>query len=236
MENHPILPTLIYFIQRGCSWDAANNAGKTASVILAEAGYPKEAIELLDAEAARFRRPPAGPQGCMGQDGNCASSAMFSLFCKHRVALNVCPGCMPVTFAQKRCKCGEDEITSIPGAIISQPLVKAELGENQTKLDILEWINDGSPKGSIQDLYGNKFICQKTNNRKNAPVGYRCVKVVELTQKRCPAVARRYLGPDGKQRSIVLEKPHADHSERRRDEPGPSSGIIFLFICILLVL
>ncbi len=230
MKNHPTLPAIIYLLRRGCNWDAANNAGKTASAILVELGYSKEAIALLDSEAAKCRQLPVGLGGCMGLDGQCGNLAVLRLSCQHKAAVDVCPCCMPVTFAQKRCECGKDEIASLPGAEISQQLVKPELGENQSKLDVLEWKDDGSEKGSIGDSYGNKFIW---NQRKSAAVGYRCVKIIESTQKRCPAVARRYLCTDGKQSNIVLEKPH-HHSGRKRkllEEPEPSSGTILVVVC-----
>jgi len=238
MKNHPILPALIYLLQRGCSWDAANKTGRTASAILVDLGYSKEAIQLLTSEAVKYRRMPAGPGGCMGLDGGCANLAVLRFSCQHKVAVDVCPVCMPVTFAQKRCKCGEDDITSIPEAIIPQQLMKTELGENQSKLDVLKWIDDRSEKGYIEDCYGNKFTW---NHRKTAAVGYRCVKMVESdesTLKRCPGVARRYFGTNGKQRSIVLEKPH-DHSERGRkslERPGPTSGTICVLMSIKLYL
>ena len=67
----------MYFLRRGCNWDAANNAGQTASVILVELGYSKEAMELLDSEAAKCRQLPSGLGGCMGLDGQCGNLAVL---------------------------------------------------------------------------------------------------------------------------------------------------------------
>ncbi len=51
MEEHPILPLFGYLLQKGCSWEAVNNAGKKAADILREKGYPNDVIKVLDRTA-----------------------------------------------------------------------------------------------------------------------------------------------------------------------------------------
>ena len=83
-KKHPIMPLLIYLLQKGCSWEATNKDGKKASDILLENGCPREIVNLLDRTAENWKRYPIGPNGCMGQNGKCALAPAFRVSCPHK--------------------------------------------------------------------------------------------------------------------------------------------------------
>lgn len=204
MEEHPILPLFGYLLQKGCCWEAVNNAGKKAADILREKGYSKEAIDVLEATAALWKTWPLGPNGCMGRNGQCDQPAFYRLSCNHKSTYEVCSTCFPLSYKQQKCGCPDEDVITISQS-------KRKPDELNT-LNVLKWIDDGSEQGHIEDQQGNTFIWNKRMRAMNGAIGYRCDKQVVLdgsTKGKCPAVARRFFvnTTDGNP-TILLVTPH----------------------------
>ena len=59
MKCGPILSLFYFLIQRGCSWDSVNLAGRKAAEILLEGHCPQFIIEALDRMSAKWKTSPA---------------------------------------------------------------------------------------------------------------------------------------------------------------------------------
>jgi len=222
-------------IQKGCPWEAANNAGQKASDILLEKGYPKDLIDLLDQTALKYKRWPVGLNGCMGHNGECASAVTYRLSCPHKAVFETCSNCIPESFKQK-CACKEEDMIPIIPAeplIVTQP--KEPEGSKEKKLDAFVWVNDGSEKGYILDDSGNKYIWNR-GLRLDGNFGYRCQFKLDSDGGTCPATARRFVSETEEEPTILLESPHRHSSssfvvkkESAAKRSKTTSGILRFF-------
>lgn len=190
-----------------------------ASDILLEKGYPNEIVELLNQMASKWKRWTVGPNGCMGKKGECVLQATFRLSCTHKAIFDTCSDCVQLTFKQK-CGCLDEDMSSILAAAVPDALQPHSAGanadennkdsevDNERRLVVLKWTNDGTEEGYIEDQSGNKFQWNK-RTRQDLAVGYRCV--VKSNGDKCPAIARRYFSEKEEDRVILLETPH-NHS------------------------
>ena len=167
----------------------------------------------------------------MGKKGECAKPAVYRLSCDHKATFNVCGTCFPLSYKQQKCRCPDQDVSSIEQVVVPQDskLEGAEMKEEpESQESDFTWKEDGTEKGRIEDKLGNKFICN-SKPRVDGSVGYRCTKMVgSSVGKRCQAVARRFLNEeDGTERVILLVMPH-DHplmkKRKAMDEQGPSAG------------
>jgi len=232
IKSHPILALLVYLIQKECCWETANKTGKKAADILLEKGYSTEVIEFLNKVALNWKRLSSGPNGCMGQNGECAQQAVYRLSCDHKATFIVCATCFPLSFKQQKCRCPDEDVSSIPQVVVPQDsklTEKAEMKEvPESLMGEFKWVNDGTEKGHIEDEMGNKFIWNG-KTRMDGSVGYRCDKIVgSSVRQRCKAVARRFFYEVSREeRGIVLETLHDHQLPKKRksmDEQRPIPG------------
>jgi len=238
VKKHPMLPLLVYLIQKGCCWETANKAGKKASDILSEKGFSEELIGFLDQTAAKWKIWPAGLKGCMSQNGQCASEAAYRLTCPHKSTFVSCSDCVSFAFKLK-CGCADEDILPIPAAVLlpSQPAPGNGSVLSESRLDVLKWIDDGTEQGHIEDQLGNTFLWSG-RTRLDGSFGYRCNKTSNGIQ-RCPAIARRHLSETKANCTILLEAPHKHQAPKNKrttadecESDSSSSGYNYTSQCV----
>ena len=238
--KYPILALLVYLVRNGCDWEAANKAGKKASDILREKGYSKELVDLLDQMASKYKRLPVGPNGCMmGENCECAAVATFRVSCLHKAPIEVCTGCVILTFNHQKCGCKDENMSSIPKADETQEIVMPNKPKDD---DVLKWVDDGE-KGYIEDGEGNKFVICNRRARKDGSYGYRCEFKSE-SGVQCPAMARRFFSEKEDNFSIELEGQHR-HSDlamstksasRKRAKTTSGNNILNMNMLFLIII
>lgn len=244
MESHPLLSFLVTLIRKGCCWETRNKAGIKASDLLQHNGFPEFVTEFLDQMAGKWKRLPSGPNGCFGLNGQCAQQAEVEFSCAHKPVFKACLSCFELTYKQQKCVCPEENFSRIIDeevVVVQQPTqgssefqptrIKKELARGKSiNMNALKWINDGTGKGYVKDIYGNRFIWNLRTNA-NGKIGYRCNQLVDSGDqqgdKRCKAVARRYFYESGEQRVILLELPHNHITDRGAQSPGMTANVLF---------
>ena len=220
MKQHPILPLLVYLIQKGCCWETVNKAGKKACDILSENGFSEQLIYFLNQTAVKWKVWPAGTKGCMGQNGQCASEAAYKLTCPHKTTFVSCSDCVSCAFKLK-CGCADEDMLPIPAAVLAQcQPSKSASGDgsvlSESRLDVLKWIDDGTEQGYIVDQSGNKFLWNG-RTRLDGSFGYRCKRKLHgFRGHKCPAIARRFPSETKANCTILLEIPHKHPTPKNR--------------------
>ena len=219
METHPILALLSYLMERGCNWDAVNSTGKKAVDLLVEKGLPKELIDILDQTAAKWKRWPIGPAGCMGLNGECVQQAVYRLSCSHRATVSACSRCFPLIFKQQHCGFADQDVESIQPEEAQQNIQEEEPNSDESQLEFsnceLKW-TDGPRNGVITDQLGNTYVWTG-KVRQDGGIGYKCTKqMTGFSQKKCPAMARRFVNATNGSSMILLETPHKHPTTLKR--------------------
>ena len=140
MAVHPILPLISYLLFYGSPWDTVNKAGKRATDILLERGYPKDVIDTLNATAAKWKRWIPGPNGCMGQNGACPQQAVLGLYCSHKSTFHACNDCF--CYKERKCGCDDEDVISVaplePRKERENPEKKKEVEEPEEEKEVEE--------------------------------------------------------------------------------------------------
>lgn len=211
MEIHPIFALLSYLLERECNWNAVNSTGKRAVDFLVEKELPKELIDILDQTAAKWKRWPVGPAGCNGLNGECAHQAVYRLSCPHRATVSACTRCFPLIFKQQHCGYADQDVESIQQEEVHQNVQEEEPNTADSQLEFsnyeLKW-TDGPRNGVITDQLGNTYVWIG-KVRQDGGIGYKCTKqMTGFSQKKCPAMARRFVNATNGSSMILLETPH----------------------------
>jgi len=156
IRKHPMLPLLVYLIQKGCSRETSNKAGQRTSDILLGKGFSKLLIDFLDQTAAKWKRWPTDPKGCMGRNGQCAAEATFRLTCPHKATFVSCSSCVTFIFKLKW-GCADEDLLPILAAITASYSQLAS-GKGsvliESRSDVLKWIIDGTTKQAEMRMCG----------------------------------------------------------------------------------
>lgn len=231
MMKYPILFPILYLIDKGCCWGMANDDIKTASDILKNRSYAKEAIDLIDHFAAKKRA--IGILGCMGQQGDCEQPPVFKLSCPHRPNFTGCSKCF--LSAVDKCGCADENI--VPTVMVNitsssetdnESDYSSDVTENLMEEDLsgydFKWIKDTSEYGFVEDQFGNKYRWFEYIHRvklgfKETAMNYRC----ESASDGCPAVVQVAFEKDGRT-EFHLQSAHKHSGRKRKRDSTSSSG------------
>jgi len=235
MENLPMLSLICYFIIKGCSFEATNNAGVRPADALVGLGYPKAIAQTLNRFVTHFKKKGEKRGSvvdtvlCMGRINGCVQPAECHLFCpRHKTSFKACYACFPHTYKGYNCGCEDENTTAITAAPPNEPaqpedaapIIENEAaaniinpdraavkGEQDQHLHDFKWFSGASKSGYLEDQRGNTFTYHGTKTVGGRSVSYRCNTY--YNQKQCTAIARKNDVNEANGRmAIKLEKPH----------------------------